>query len=378
MRYGAAVILLLHSLAVGAQTPALATTAIEQLETALEKEISKQELHGVAVGVVKDSVVVYAKGFGLCNCEEKTKASAETIFNWASNSKPVAAVLAMQLVEQGKLDLDADVRKYVPEFPAKSKPITTRQLLCHTSGIPHYTNGKVVRSPSWPFRGGTSDPLVSLQRFADSPLLFDPGSKLSYSSYAYVLLSAVIQRAGSEPFQDQVRHRIVEPLGLKSFQWDDRFAGQSNWATGYVRDKSSKKVSPAREEAHAWKHGAGGFKSNVQDFARWAAALSTTTLLKEKSKRLMWTQQKTNDGKTINYGLGFVVNPRGELTVSHGGSQSETKTSMIVQPNARRAIVVMCNCSYADPTSLVRVVRSIVWDERSTTPGNTKAAVATP
>jgi hypothetical protein len=93
---------------------------------------------------------------------------------------------------------------------------------------------------------------------------------------------------------------------------------------------------------------------------------------------LMWTQQKTNDGKTINYGLGFVVNPRGELTVSHGGSQSETKTSMIVQPNARRAIVVMCNCSYADPASLVRVVRSIVWDERSTTPGNTKAAVATP
>src|SRR5688500_13023627 len=110
MRHYAFTIVLLQSLAAGAQTPTLSTTEIEQLEGALEKEISKQELHGVAVGVVKDGVVVYTKGFGLCDCDAKTKFTAETVFKWASNSKPVAAVLAMQLVEQGKLDLDADIR----------------------------------------------------------------------------------------------------------------------------------------------------------------------------------------------------------------------------------------------------------------------------
>lgn len=378
MRHFSLAVLLLQPLAAVAQPPNLPKKTVDQLEAAVQKEMSKQELHGVAVGVVKDGVVVYAKGFGLCDCEAKTKATTDTIFNWASNSKPVAAVLAMQLVEQGRLDLGADIRKYVPEFPAKQKPITTRQLLCHTSGIPHYANGKVVRSPKWPFKGDVADPLVSLQRFADSPLLFDPGAKSSYSSYAYVLLSAVIQRAGNEPFQDQVRRRIVKPLGLKSFQWDEAFNGQANWATGYVRDKASKKIAPAREEAHAWKHGAGGFKSNVRDFARWAAALSSTKLLNEESKRLMWTQQKTNDGKTIGYGLGFAVNPRGELTVSHGGSQSETKTSMVAQPYARRAIVVMCNCSYADPGAIVRAVRSSVWEEPARSEAKKKAATASP
>lgn len=378
MRHYAIAIVLLQAVAADSQTPNLPKKTIGQLEAALEKEMSKQELHGVAVGVVKDGVVVFTKGFGLCDCEKKTKVTADTVFNWASNSKPVSAVLAMQLVEQGKLELDADIRKYVPEFPASTKTITARHLLCHTSGIPHYANGKVVRSAKWPFEGDPVDPLVSLRRFADSPLLFEPGGKSSYSSYAYVLLSAIIQRAGNEPFQEQVRRRIVEPLGLKSFQWDDPFAGQPNWATGYIRDKASKKISPAREEAHAWKHGAGGFKSNVQDFARWAAALSTTTLLTDESKGRMWTQQKTNDGKATTYGLGFVVNLRGELTVSHGGSQSETKTSMVVQPNARRAIVVMSNCSYADAGALVRVVRSAVWGDPSPASGQSKAPAASP
>ena len=375
--FGIALLLLLPHVT-NAQTLSLPKETATRLEAAVEKEMSKQALHGVAVGVVKDGGVVYTKGFGLCNCEEKTKTGRETVFNWASNSKPLAAVLAMQLVEQGKLDLDVDVRKYVPEFPATQKAITSRQLLCHMSGIPHYANGKVVQSEKWPIKGDAADPLVGLQRFADSPLLFDPGAKSSYSTYAYVLLSAVIQRAGGESLQDQVQRRIVEPLGLKSFQWDVASAGQADWATGYVRDKASKKISPAREEAHAWKHGAGGFKSNVEDFARWAAALSTTTLLKDETKRLMWTQQKTNDGKVSNYGLGFVVNPRGELTVSHGGSQSETKTFMIVQPNARRGIVVMCNCSYADPNALVRAVRSAVWSEPSPSTEKVKAVGASP
>jgi len=376
MRSFSVAILLLQPIATKAQTPSLSATVVGQLEAAVEKEISKQELCGVAIGVVKDGAVVYARGFGLCDCDAKTKVNVDTVFNWASNSKPVAAVIALQLVAQGKLDLDADLRKYVPEFPAKAKTITTRQVLCHSSGLPHYANGKVVRSAKWPIKGDAADPLVSLQRFADSPLLFEPGEKTSYSSYAFVLLSAVIQRAGNEPFQDQVRRRIVEPLGLKSFQWDEIYAGQPNWATGYVRDKASKKISPAREEAHAWKQGAGGFKSNINDFARWAAALTNTTLLNEESKRQMWTLQKTNDGKTSHYGLGFLVNPRGELTVSHGGSQSETRTFMIVQPNAGRAIVVMCNCSYADPSALVRVVRSAVWGEPSPTSGKTKSMTA--
>jgi len=345
----------------GQQSAKLPQEKIAAVERAVAAEMKKQGLVGAAVGVVQDGVVVYAKGFGFADREKKTNASAETIFNWASNSKPLAAVLAMQLVEQGKLDLDADVRKYVPEFPAKDKPLTTRQILCHISGIPHYTNGKIVAAKTWSFKKEDADPLAGLARFAESPLIFAPGERLSYSSYAYVLLSAIIQRAGGEPFVDQVRKRIVEPVGMKSFQWDVASIGQPNWALGYVRPRGAKEAVPAPEEAHAWKHGAGGFKSNVRDFAAFAAALSESKLFKKETERLMWTNQKTNDGKTIPYALGVVVQRKGEMTVSHGGSQNETKTHLVLEPNLRRGVVVMSNCGYAHPPGITNALWDAVW-----------------
>src|SRR4051812_16891942 len=100
-----------------------------------------------------------------------------------------------------------------------------------------------------------------------------------------------------------------------------------------------------QRRSHAWKQGAGGFKSNIDDFAKWAAAICSTRLLKEETKRIMWTPQRTSDGKVSSYGLGFVVSRRGELTVSHGGSQSESKTYLLVQPHLGRGVVVMSNCN---------------------------------
>jgi len=171
----------------------------------------------------------------------------------------------------------------------------------------------------------------------------------------------VIQRAGGEPFPVQIRQRIADPIGMKSFQWDTTSKGQSHWAVGYVRSRT-KEVGVAKEEAHAWKHGAGGFKSNVRDFASFAAALTESTLLKKETIEQMWTNQKTNDGKTINYGLGFVVQRRGELTLSHGGSQPETKTQLVLEPKRRRGVVVMSNCGYANAPAITKVVCDAVWD----------------
>lgn len=356
-------VLLALPIAFGQERSSLPAATASKLETAVTAEIEKQSLVGAAVGVIENGKVAYVKGFGLADREKNTPASERTIFNWASNSKPLAGVMAMQLVEKGLLDLDADVRTYVPEFPAKDKPITTRQLLCHTSGVPHYTNGKVVRASDWPFKGDEMDPLVGLARFAESRLIFSPGDKSAYSSHAYVLLSAVIQRAGKEPFADQVRKRIAEPIGMPSFQWDVATNGQPNWSVGYSRNQKSGKISVAKEDAHAWKHGAGGFKSDVRDFAAWAAALTQHKLLKPATEKQMWTNQKTNDGKTIGYGLGFGVARTGELTVSHGGAQGETKTYMVVQPNLKRGVVVMSNSGYANPGDIATAVRTAVWGE---------------
>ena len=165
----------------------------EAVDEGVQAEMERQKLVGVAVGVIREGEIVYLQGYGLADRELGVKVTQQTVFNWASNSKPLAAVLAMQLVEAKKLDLEADVRQYVPEFPAKGQTITTRHLLCHQSGIPHYSNGLIVPTPGrYRTRLPFLDPLLALDHFRASPLLFKPGEKDSYSSYAYILLSAVV------------------------------------------------------------------------------------------------------------------------------------------------------------------------------------------
>lgn len=327
----------------GQTLPANIATAVDR---AIEKEMQEQGAIGVAVGIVHQGEVVYVKGYGLADREKNIAVTPKTVFNWASNSKPVGGVLAMQLVERKMLDLDADVRKYVPEFPDKGAVITTRQLLAHTSGIPHYSNGLVIPASMRrrDFKA-YENPVVGLDRFKNSPLLFKPGEKVSYSSYAYVLLSAVIQSAGRAPFLQQVNNRIAKPLGLASFQVDYPTANQPNWAVGY--EKKNDAIVPARDQAHYWKHAAGGFKSNVEDFAKWAQALVNHKLVKPETERQMWEPQKLADGTATKHSLGFIVagsedNPE----ISHNGGQDETRTRMVLWPKTGDAVVVMCNSSF--------------------------------
>lgn len=325
------------------------------VDAAVKAEMEKQQIVGAAVGIIRDGEIVHLKGYGLADREKKVPATADSVFNWASNSKPLAAVLAMQLVDAKKLDLDADVRKYVPEFPDKGATITTRHLLCHQSGIPHYTNGKIVSADRVPTAEELFDPIQSLNKFNRSPLIFKPGEKTDYSSYAYILLSAVIQRAGKESFHKQIENRIAKPLKMTSLELDVESKSQKNWTLGYAKVGLGLVVT-VPDEAHYWKHGAGGYKSNVGDFARWAKGLIDHKLVSESAEKAMWTRQKTTDGKLTTWGLGFTVDEQGGLRVAHNGSQPETTTRMVIYPKSRQGVVVMTNCRHASPTAISTAV----------------------
>lgn len=353
-RHSIAYLLLLLPLAAAAQEPVtnrLPPAVAAAVHEAVQAEAVKQKIVGLAVGIVQDGKIAYLHGYGSADREQQTPVTNQTVFNWASNSKPLAAVIAMQLVEAKALDLDADIRTYVPEFPDKGAVITARQLLCHQSGVPHYSNGQVVPTETaytapQPFL----DPLNSLDKFNRSPLIFAPGTKVAYSSHAYVLLSAVIQRAGKQGFVQQVERRIAQPLGLTSLQLDMETNDQPYWATGYVKGQDDQIVR-ASEDAHYWKHGAGGFKSNIVDFARWAEGLLNRRLLTEESEKAMWTRQNTRSGEETNFGLGFQLE-KGSKLVGHGGSQPETKTQMMLDPGSKTGVVVMCNCSFANAKTI--------------------------
>lgn len=329
-----------------------------EVDQIVRAKMERQHIVGAAVGVIRAGKVTYTQGYGLADYERKVDATELTVFNWASNSKPVMAVAALQLVESGHLELDVGIGRYLSELPAPLQQVTTRQLLCHQSGVPHY--GQVVPSGKRITLEQQWDPAVSIHRFLRTPLAYEPGSQMVYSSYAYVLLSAAVQQAGRERIAEQLWQRIGKPLGFKSFQLDLPYKDQQHWAVGYQAGPNG---FPRRQpdRAHFWKHGAGGYKSNIGDFARWAVALMKSELIREETSRQMWQAQQTTDGATTRYGLGVVVSDSdGELRISHGGSQEETRTHMLLSPGTQRGVVFMCNTNNADAAAVAQAVFAVL------------------
>jgi len=337
----------------------------DKVDSAVQQQMQQQQLVGVCVAVIQDGKVAYSKGYGYQDRERSIQAGKETMFRWASISKPVTAVAAMQLVQQGKLSLDDDVRKHVPEFPDQGHVIRVRDLMCHQSGIVHYTNGRVIKTQRdyddvHPYK----DVVLALDRFRESPLVHPPGQKYSYSTHAYILLSAVVQRAGEQDFFEQVKQRICEPLGLQTLQPDYQWTEIPNRAVGYrIRSRGNREgrqpVASSNTDV-SWKLGGGGFISNIDDMAGFAAGLLGDQLLTAASKREMWTARDLSDGSPTDVGLGFFV--RGE-SVSHNGSQEKTRTRMIFWPKNRIGIVVMSNSEYADVGKVATAIQNVILPE---------------
>jgi serine beta-lactamase-like protein LACTB len=343
-----------------AETPAASSrvqgTAASELEPAVAHvldravwdEMERQELVGLAVGVVRDGRVVYTRGYGFADRERCEPVSERTLFRWASLSKPLTAVAALQLWDAGRLDLDADVREYVPEFPDKGEPITLRHLLSHQGGLSGTYRGPLARwSREWPHP--SDEPVRALEVFRDTPLVGPPGAQFCYSTPGYILLSAAVQRAGGEPFIAQVRERIAEPLGLASLQPDRGGRHLPYRAAGYRRLRG-RVVRVCRAPDVSWKLGGGGFTSNIGDLARFAAALLDGTLVSKDAESLMWTPRRDASGRRTKYGLGFKIDrdTHGRPVVWHDGAQEKTRSRLVLYPDQGFGIVLLSNCEHAD------------------------------
>lgn len=347
-------------------TPAVAQdrpyARADRVDAAVRVEFARQELVGLAAVVIDDGGIAWKNGYGFADREKAVLVDpAVTQFRWASISKPVTAIAALQLVEMGLLDLDADVRTYVPEFPDKGAKISARDLLCHQGGIVHYTNGPVVRTEKpyaspHPF----ADVIVALDRFKDSPLVNAPGTKFAYSTHGYVLLSAVVERAGKQRFADQVRERIAEPLGMADFRPDYQWEDIPNRAIGYTRhDGVIRRRPDHQDEDVSWKLGGGGFTSPATDLADFGVGLLRRKLVSEETERMMWTANRPTDPEGARpYGFGFSMIERsgGVKLVGHSGSQPKARTALLLDPEHRKGIVVMTGSEWADVMKLAVIL----------------------
>jgi serine beta-lactamase-like protein LACTB len=360
MKRSLALLLLLLTIPVNAQDRPYARAA--RVDAAVRAEIARQEIVGLAVVVIDGGEITWAKGYGFADREKGVPVDAAvTQFRWASISKSVTAVAALQLSEKGLLDLDADVRTYVPEFPDKGVKITARDLLRHQGGIVHYANGPVVRTDRryadpHPF----ADVITALDMFKDSPLVNKPSTRFAYSTHGYILLSAVVERAGKQRFAEQVRARIAEPLGMADFRPDFQWVDIPHRAIGYSRQDGVIGRRPDdRDEDVSWKLGGGGFTSPATDLADFGVGLLQRKLVSEKTERLMWTVNKPADPQGAKpYGLGFFVldRPGGVKLVGHDGSQAKAKTGLLLDPGDKKGIVVMTGSEWVDVMKLAMVL----------------------
>ena len=329
--------LLLCSPLLFAQDPA--TVLAQKADSLIQDEMKKQNIAGLTLAIVVDKKIAVSRGYGFADVENQAPVTTATRFRTGSIAKPMTATAAMALYQAGKLDLDAPVQKYCPAFPTKQWTITTRELLGHLSGIRHYKedNSDFLSTKHY---AHISD---AFEMFATDPLLFEPGTKMQYTTFGYDVVGCVIEGASGEDFVRALDALVLTPAGMTSTRTDDVLA--------IIAHRSRPYTVAADHTLHnsvfvdtSNKIPGGGLVSTADDLARFAIALESGRLLSSSTTQLMWTSQKTSDGKATGYGYGWGVHEEnGVRTVGHTGGQQGCSSVLWMLPDRGFAVAIMAN-----------------------------------
>ncbi len=353
--------ILASAAAVSAQQKTLSQEKRLEIEKAVSTFMSANSVPGMGAALVLDGEPVWSAGFGMADLEDSAPATSSTLFRLGSLSKPITATALLQLWEHGKLDLDAPVQKYCPAFPQKEWPITSRELLGHLGGIRHYNRDGKGDIPEDSARHFASME-ESLQIFAADPLVAKPGTKFNYSTYGYTLLGCVLEGAASQKYMDFVRENIFKPASMVQTQADDFFNIIPHRTRWYHKDKSEI-VRNAGVLDSSYKIPGGGLISSADDMARFEAAMLADKLVKRPARDLMWTPQKTPDGKSTGYALGWGISDKfGIHIVAHTGGQQGTSTAFVLVPERRAGVIVLANMDSVDSGNLADQILKIALD----------------
>jgi serine beta-lactamase-like protein LACTB, mitochondrial len=325
---------------------------VATVETMLAAELSRWNAPGLSVAIVTDYRLLWSHGLGLADLEQQVPATAATVYRIASISKAITAIAVMQLAEHGKLDLDQPIQRYCPAFPQKPWPITSRQLLAHLGGIRGYRNDEEFFSTRH-----YQSVVESLSLFKDDPLLYEPGTQFSYTTYGYNVLGCIVEGASGMRYVDYVREHIFQPAGMRQTRPDDVFTIIPNRARAY-RKTTSGEIHNAPLADTSNKIPGGGFCGTVEDLAKFAIALQRGNLTTKVTLEHMFTSQKTRDGQDVHFGLGWAVERRnGQQEVWHLGGAQGVSNILYMQPEQGLAVTLLVNINgLATPASAAPIL----------------------
>jgi CubicO group peptidase (beta-lactamase class C family) len=323
-----------------------APAAGDRVGAIVSEQMSKQHIPGLALAVIQDGKILRFSGYGVSNLERGTPVTAKTVFAIASVSKQFLAAGTMVLVQEGKLSLDDSVAPYLTDAPPNWRPITIRELLTHTSGLP----GNVPDEN--PFE--TRPLLDSIRSAYGAPLSFQPGERWQYSNLGYYVLAEILSRTSGDPWPEFMRRWLFQPLGMSATQTTS--TADPHRATGYEWD--GQRFQRTRE----WGlRPSGAYQTDVEDLAKWDAALEREVPLSSASKAVMWTPSPKPTGERFGYGFGWQVDTRaGRRVIYHGGGRSGFKAYFARFPDNHLTFVILTNAGQCDPEPILWQVAA-VW-----------------
>ncbi len=311
----------------------------------IRQEMAARRIPGVALTVIQNGEAVKTAAYGFANLEWNVPVATNTVFEIGSLTKQLTAAGILLLAQDGKLSVEDSLAKYLPEVPAAWTNVTLRHLLAHTSGLKSYTGLDGFELT----RHLTRQQFI--QQLAAQPMEFQPGEKFKYCNSGYNLLGYVIEAVSGQSYQDFLRERILQALGMNATT--DRNPKQviPHRASGY--EQTTNHIHINRDDDLTDVFSAGAMVSTVGDLAKWNAMLDSDTLLTGDSKRLMWTPGKLNDGSLLTYGFGWRMGSlEGHRNIGHSGSTSGFSASLQRYPDDRLAVIVLTNTDEAIATKL--------------------------
>lgn len=320
----------------------------KRVEQVLRKHANSTGAAGIAFGMVQQDSTVLECYTGYASWGDKAKLDSSSVFNWASLSKSLTAVCALKMVEQGQLNLDADVKTYLPELDLHS-PVTLRQLLDQQAGIGGYDEYPELLELKKLDRKALTQQAI-IEKMSGKRPVFAPGTRQGYSSPGYILLSIAMERAAKKPFSEIVDEIVAKPLKLKSIRVGD--TSDADVVPYQMVDGKRERIEDTNND---WRLGAGAVKSSLPDALAFASSLIKSSILTPESSKELFKRRAVvkhaegfkGDSFAVTYGF-LRVGEGSDSSIMASGEQPGARAFLIIYPRQQMASVIFANTTPLD------------------------------
>lgn len=344
----------------------LATSAAAALEQYVTAEMEQHAIPGLGVTIVRDGRMLHVGGYGLANVEHDVRATPDTIFHSGSTGKMFTAAAVLMLVQDGRIELDHVLRRYIPEGPESWNEITIHQLLSMMSGLGNFNESFAPTSivdnavPLNQWQDHSEEQLIALA--ALSPRLFVPGESYAYSNIGYVLAGFIVARICGKPYYEFLRERLFQPIGMTTAREASWFDIVPNRAAGY-NIRNTCLVNRQWTAPTLLRTGDGGLYFTPRDIAQWFIELDNPSLFSSDSIKGMFEPALMNDGRAAfnGYALGWQNSEvRGHRKIRHGGTWDGFRAEFIRFPSQRLSIAVLANLEQAQVARIAQDIAGLI------------------